>query len=376
MDLVTRISLIITLILTFTNFSPYYAEATETIKVAAIFSITGKAALDNAMALNGIRFAVEELNQQGGVLGKQLELLEFDNKSTALGSRIAAKKAVKAGVVTVFGANWSSHSLAMAPIFQAAGIPMISPYSTNPQVTLVGDYIFRICYIDPFQGRIMASFAIQDLNARSAGVLVNANSTFSEGLADYFIRSYRQLGGKILFVANYLDKTADFRPLLDQIKQYQPDVIFLPGHSKDSGLIIKQARTNSIETTFIGADGWNDSMYKIMGSVVEGSYYSNHWHHEISGQNNRLFVEKYRSQNREFDAGNALSEDCVFLFADAVRRAGSLNRAEIRDAIATTQNFPGITGNISFDKNGDPIKSAVILKFEKGASVFVKTVEP
>ena len=367
-------SMIVIYLVAIFGFAP--ARAAETIKVAAIFSKTGKAALDNAMALNGVRFAVEELNQQGGILGKKLTIFEFDNKSTALGSRIAAKKAVKAGVITVFGASWSSHSMAMAPIFQAAGIPMISPVSTHPNLTLIGNYIFRICYTDPFQGRIMANFAIKELEARTAGVLINANSKYSEGLADSFIRKYRKLGGVTLFTENYLENTADFTSILNKIKKLKPDVIFHPGHTKESAFVIKQARNIGIMTPFIGGDGWNDSMYQIAGSAIEGSYYSTHWHQDKPDQQTRHFVKKYHRLSRVFDPGNPLAEDAVFLFADAVRRANSLDRSKIRDAIAETKNFVGITGNISFDKNGDPIKSAVILKFGTKSSEYLKTIDP
>ena len=356
------LSLLIAMAFLFLNAS--FPEAAETVRVASIFAKTGKATSGNATALNGIRFAVEELNQQGGILGKQIELIELDNKSTALGSKVAAKKAVKSNVITVFGANWSSHSLAMAPVFQVAKIPMISPYSTNIQVTLVGDYIFRICYTDPFQGRVMASFAFRDLKAKTAGVLINANSKYSEGLAQFFIQNYKKQGGRVLFEENYLELAADFSFLIKKIKALKPEVVFLPGHPKDSGFIIKQVRDNGISTTFIGGDGWDDSMYKIVGDVIEGSLYSNHWHQDSAGKKSRQFVEKYRKRSEVFDAGNALSYDCVFLFADAVRRVGSLDPAQIRDAIAVTENFQGVTGKITFDKNGDPIKSAVILKFD------------
>jgi branched-chain amino acid transport system substrate-binding protein len=358
------------------SFQAWHLEAGETIKAAAIFSKTGKAAFDNTTALNGVRYAVDELNQNGGLFGSQIELIELDNKSTALGSKIAAKKAVDAGAVIVFGAVWSSHSLAMAPVLQTAGIPMISPYSTHPGLTLIGDYIFRICYTDPFQGKIMASFAFHDLKAKTAAVLTNVSNKFSESLSEYFIDNYRHLGGRVLFEKSYLEKTSDFTSILDDIKKYNPDVIFLPGHMKDSAFIIKQARLNGIKTVFLGGDGWNDFIYKIVGNIVEGSYYTNHWHQDGTGDINRQFMKKYERQNRELDPGYALAEDCVFLFADAVRRANSLKPALIRDAMAATENFEGVTGTISFDKNGDPIKSVVILKFENGSSVYVKTVEP
>jgi len=206
--------------------------------------------------------------------------------------------------------------------------------------------------------------------------LINANSKYSEGLAKFFIQNYKKQGGKILFKENYLDKTVDFTFFLNKIKAMQPKVIFLPGHPKDSSFLIKQARHSNISTLFIGGDGWSDSMYEIGGNVIEGNYYSSHWHPDSTAKKSQEFVEKYRNRSEIVDVGNALGDDCVFLFADAVRRAGSLEPTQIRDAIAATQNFQGVTGNISFDKNGDPIKSAVILKFDKGTSVYVKTVEP
>ncbi len=351
-------------------------KAEETVKVGAIFAKTGKAAMDSELVLSGIRFAIEDLNEQGGVLGKQLKLIEFDNRGTPIGAKIAAEKAVKAGVITVFGSNWSSHSLAMAPTLQAAGIPMISPISTNPAVTRVGNYIFRICYIDPFQGRVLADFAVNDLKAKTAGVLVNVDDKYSEGLADFFIDSYRQKGGHILFIENYLEKTSDFSSFFEKSKKYKPDVLFHPGHTKVSAFVLKQAREEGINTIFIGGDGWNDSMYKIAGSHIEGNYYSNHWHQDSSNQKSRQFVKKLKNRLLKFNPETALSNDCVFLFADAVRRASSFEPARIRDAIASTKGFQGVTGDISFNENGDPIKSAVILKFDNGTSVYVKTVEP
>lgn len=350
--------------------------AAESIKVAAIFAKTSKAALGTELQLEGIRYAIEDVNQNGGVLGKKVELLEFDNKGTAIGSLVAAQEAVQAGVVTVFGANYSSHSLAMAPVLQSAGIPMISNISTNPKVTLVGDYIFRVCYIDPFQGKVLANFAIHDLKAMTAAVLVNVDDQYSEGLAEFFIDNYRQQGGEVLFVQDYLEKNSDFTIFFEKVKKYKPDVIFHPGHTKMSAFVLKQARENGIKTTFLGGDGWNDSMYKIAGSTIEGSYYSNHWHQNSTSKKSLRFVEKYRSQSREFDSATALADDCVFLFVDAVKRAQSSEPARIRDAIAATEGFQGVTGRINFDKNGDPVKPAVILKFENGTSVYVKTVEP
>ncbi len=331
-------------------------SAAETIKIATILSKTGQAAQSNISTQVGIRLAVEELNQQGGVLGKTIELIELDNQSTAIGSKIAAQKAVREGVVCVLGANWSSHSLAMAPVLQEARIPMISPYSTNPQVTEVGDYIFRICFIDSFQGRVMANFAFQDLKAKTAGVLIHADSKYSEGLAQFFVEYFQKQGGKILFEENYLEQAADYSHLVDKIMLFQPDIVFLPGYPKDSSYIIKQARNKGLQLTFLGGDGWADTMFDIVGNTIEGSLYSSHWHPDSSGAQSRQFIKKHGKRISGDAAGHALGYDCAMLFGDAVRRAGSLDPVEIRKSIAMTQNYEGVTGNISFDEHGNPIK--------------------
>jgi branched-chain amino acid transport system substrate-binding protein len=350
--------------------------ATEPIKVAAIFAKSSKMAFGNIAALESVRYAIDRLNAQGGLLGRPIQLLEFDNRGTAIGSKVAAQKAVAAGVVIGFGANWSSHSLAMAPVFQQARIPMISPISTNPKVTRVGDFISRVCYTDPFQGRVLARFARDDLKARSVAILVNADDQYSEGLAEVFRNQFPLLGGSVLFVDHYLENTADFSPFFRKLKIHRPDVVFHPGHTKMSAFILKQARSHGIDITFLGGDGWNDSMYQIAGKAIEGSYYSNHWHPDRDDDRSRQFVSEYRQDARDIFPVSALADDCVSLFADAVIRANSLNPVDIRNAMANTESFRGVTGTIRFDEHGDPIKSAVILKFDKGTSVYIKTVDP
>ncbi len=348
----------------------------QSVRLGAIFSKTGKAASGNEKVLQGVRFAVEELNRNRGVLGLGIELVEFDNNSTALGARKAARQAVQQMVITVIGASYSSHSMAMAPILQKAGIPMISPTSTNPDVTGTGNCIFRICFTDLFQGKALADFSIKDLKALTAGVLINVNQKYSEDLARSFVLNYSRLGGRILFTEDYLDQSDDFTPLIEKMKSLGPDIVFLPDYSKNTGFIIRLARAGGVKTVFLGGDGWGDSMIKSLGKSVLGSYYSNHWHPDKEGEETRQFVKKYRGVAGNISPEMALGRDSVFLFADAVKRAQSLDPAKIRDAIAATKGFKGVTGTISLDSNGDPIKPAVILKFENGRSVYVKTVMP
>jgi branched-chain amino acid transport system substrate-binding protein len=355
-----------------------FAGSAEKIKVASIFEKTGSGSTGNEATIEGIRFAVQELNRQGGLQGKQIELLEFDNKSSTIYSKLVAQRAVKAGVITVFGANWSSNSLAMAPVLQKAKIPMISPFSTNPDVTLVGDFIFRICFTDSFQGLVAAKFAFQDLNAQTAAILINANSRYSEGFAKFFKQSFKKQSGKILLEASYLEDTDDFSLYLKKIKLLQPDIVFLPGHTTDAGKIIRQSREQGMSITFLGGDAWGDTMYSHTGSSLHGNYYSAHWHHNNQNIESLQFVKKYQDNfgGMISDAGPALTYDAVFLFADAVRRAKSLKPTKIKNALTATKNYKGITGNITFNDNGDPIKPAVILKFDKGTSIYVKTVVP
>jgi branched-chain amino acid transport system substrate-binding protein len=369
--------IILRFILTFFLITGTSLTAAEKIKVASIFAKSGAATVGNQSAIDGIRFAVQELNGNGGVRGKQIQIVEIDNQSTALGSKQAAEKAVEEGVVIVFGANWSSHSIAMAPVLQKARIPMISPFSTNPDVTQIGDYIFRVCFIDPFQGRIMASFATRDLKAKTAAILTNASGRYSEGLSEYFHQHFVFLGGKVVFSADYLDNTEDFSIHLKKIVKLKPDVVFVPGHIIDSGRIIKQSRDMGINMPILGGDGWGDVMYDHAGAALDGTYYSDHWHQENENPKSRRFVRKFREKfKKSEDTGTALAYDAVYLFADAATRASSLGPTRIRDALAETDQFEGITGRISFNEFGDPIKPAVIWKFLQGKAVYIKTIEP
>ena len=250
-----------------------FSQAAETVKVASIFAKTGVAAEGNKSAIDGIRFAVEELNLKGGLLGKELEIIEFDNHSTPLHSKKVAEEAAAEGVVAVFGANWSSHSLAMAPVMQGARIPMISTFSTNPEVTRVGDYIFRVCFIDSFQGNIMARFATRDLHAKKAAILINTSSRYSEGLAEFFMKNFISQGGDIVLAERYLKDTKDFSPHLNKIAALAPDILFVPGNIVDSAGIIRQAREIGVSMPILGGDGWGDSMYAHAGAALDGNFF-------------------------------------------------------------------------------------------------------
>lgn len=351
---------------------------TGPIRIAAIFSETGIAASHNAPLLAMTELAVLEINAGGGLLGRPLELIRLDNQSTPIGATLAARKAVDLGVVAVIGAHWSSHSLAMAPILQQAGIPMISPGSTNPEVTRTGDYIFRACFLDSFQGMAMARFARDELKARTAVVLRNIDEAYSVMLADYFLNAFKALGGTIVADLEYRGNAIDFSSGIARIREIAPDIAYLPGYTRDSGLLIKQARSMGLKTVFLGGDAW-DEIEQFAGDSIEGSYQSAPWHPEVPFRRNRelqrLYRQKFNAPITNLSA--PLAYDAVNLLAEAIRAGNSADRVSIRNQLAAIHDFEGATGTFTFDRNGDPEnKKVIIIRFQDGARTFHKAVSP
>jgi len=334
---------------------------------------------ENKPAIECVRLAFDEINSHGGVIGRPMEMILIDNQSSPLRSKIAAQEAVNRNVTAVIGAIWSSHSIAMANVLQEAKIPMITPASTKPEVTRIGDYIFRACFIDSFQGKVMARFAYSDLSGRTSIVMGNLNEEYSMTLAEYFEKFFKHIGGKVLYHGNYKGKAVDFKDILRKAKKFNPDVFFIPGYSRDSGLLVKQAVKMGVKTTFLGCDGWDGPIYKYAGSTLNGSYFSTHWHPKVQFAKSQHLQKMYRKKcgMKEIHVTVPLAYDAVMLLADAIGRAGCLERDKIRNAIAETNNFQGATGTITLDQNGDPKNKEVsIIKCEKGKFVFVKSVRP
>lgn len=357
--------------------APVLARAEEPVTIATIAAKTGDASTSNAVLFQTVRFAVDELNAGGGLLGRRIEILELDNESTAIGSAKAAKEAVAADVAAVIGASWSSHSSAMAPVLQAAKIPMISPISTNPGVTLHGDYIFRACYTDPFQGRVMARFAREDLKARTAVTLVNVDRTYSTGLADYFERAFAELGGAVLWRGEFLIDNANYAKLLAETAEMRPDVLYVPGDYRDSAYIIKQAREMGLTTVILGGDAFGMRIYDYVGAVADGCFYTTNWHRDTPNPVSRDFVARYEAKFGEIKQTTIpLTYDATMLWANAVKRAGSFDRVKVREALAATDDFVGTTGPIRFDANGDPFKEVVVNKMENQGITFIRSVAP
>jgi branched-chain amino acid transport system substrate-binding protein len=350
----------------------------EPLEVAVIVARSGQAESYGKAAVQGVQLAVDEINAKGGLLGRPLVIVIFDNQSTPLFAKQAAEKAIARKVLAVVGDMWSTHSLAVAPLLQKAGIPMITPGSTAPDVTRVGDYIFRTVYTDDFQGRLMADFAYHSKGARTAAVLTNISETYSQMLAGYFAQAFISMGGRVVLQEGYKGTSVDFGAMLSRLKPLSPDIVFIPGYSRDSGLIIKQAAAMGINSTFLGADAWETAISDFAGDALEGSYFSTPWHPNAPFPRSREFVERYRSVYGDVPISPyaPLAFDAVGVLASAVTSCNSLDRRKIRNALAATRGFSGVTGDLTFNEHRDPAnKGASILKFEKGRWIFFKNYE-
>jgi branched-chain amino acid transport system substrate-binding protein len=356
------------------------AAGGATIKVGELASLTGKEAAFGQSSHKGTLLAIEEINAAGGVLGKKLELIYEDNQSKPGESATIAKKLISRDkVVAILGEVASSRSLEAAPICQAAKIPQISPSSTNPAVTETGDYIFRVCFIDPFQGTVMAKFAKDTLKARKVGLLTSVSAAYSVGLAKYFRERFTADGGQIAVEQKYSEGDKDFKAQLTAIKAAGVDGIFVPGYYTEAALICKQAKDLGINVPIFGGDGWEaPQLIETGGAAVEGTYYSTHYSPENQTPIVRAFVEKFKQRwNGEVpDAMCALGYDSAMVLADAIKRAGTTEGPQLRDALAATKDYAGVTGNTTLDANRNATKSAVVVTIKGGKFSFVETVAP
>jgi branched-chain amino acid transport system substrate-binding protein len=353
--------------------------AAEPVKIGFYMSITGRDASFGEVSLNGARLAVDELNAAGGVLGRPVELVVEDNRSVAGESATAAKKLIaRDHVAVLIGECSSGRTLEAAPIAQAAGTPLITPAATNPKVTQVGDCIFRVCFIDPFQGDVIAAFARRQLKLKRAALLVEAGAPYSVGLAEYFEKTFKALGGEVVAVQKYGGADTDFRAQLTAIRAANPDAIFLPGYYVAAGLVAQQAKQLGIHATLLGGDGFEaPQLLEIGGPAMEGTYYSTHFATENTGQASRAFVAAYQARHGAVPNGlSALTYDAVKLAADAMTRAGTTEPAALRAALAATKDFPGVTGRTTINASRDADKEAAIITVKDGKLVFVETIRP
>lgn len=353
---------------------------TGPIKIGVFEPMTGASAAGGQMTVEGIELANELMPE---VLGRPVELVIVDNKSDKVEAANAVSSLIdKDNVVAIIGSYGSSLSMAAGDIVKEKKIPTVGCSPTNPLVTLNNDYYFRVCFIDPFQGTVMANYAVNELGAKTAAIIQDVTQDYSVGLSKYFEDAFKELTGdenSIVAKASYNTGDQDFTAQLTNVSSANPDVIFAPGNYGESALLIKQARDQGITTPILGGDTWESPEFlSIGGDAVEGAVFSTHFTAEAPvTEVSEEFLAKYEEKfNKAANAFAALGYDAYMVILDAIERAGAATPEAIRDALSETEDFTGATGHITLDENGDAVKSAIIKKVENGDFVYLTTVEP
>lgn len=342
-------------------------------------SLTGSDATFGLSSNKGVRLALDEVNAAGGVKGKKVSLVTLDDQGKNEEAASAVTRLITQNNVTaIIGGVASGRSKAAAPIAQSRKVPFVSPASTNPDVTKVGDYVFRICFIDPFQGLVMAKFAHENLKIKKAAILRDVKNDYSVGLADVFAAEFAKRGGEIVADLSYQAGDIDFKAQLTQIRSKNPEAIYIPGYYTEVGLISQQARQLGLKVPLMGGDGWDsDKLSEIGKEAINGNYYSNHYTTESTDPAVTEFIKKFKAKYNETpDALAALGYDAAKILVAAIERSPDLSGKSIRDELAKTTDFPGVTGKITLNENRDAVKSAVIIQVDGKNRKFVTTISP
>ena len=363
------------------GFTAITSLCAQDIVIGEFASLTGSEATFGINSSNGVELAKQEINNAGGVLGRKIKTVIEDDQSKPGQPSSAVKKLIASDkAIAIVGEIASSRSLEAAPICQEAKIPMVSLGSTNPRVTEVGDYIFRVCFIDPFQGTVMAKFALDNLKAKKVAILTDVRNDYSVGLTKYFKEYFTSHGGQVAversFSGGGTDK--DFRAQLTSIKAAQPDAIFVPGYYTEAGLIAKQARSLGIKVPLMGGDGWDSpKLAEIGGSAMDGCFFSTHFSPQDTNPKVQDFVKKYREKFNAMPDGMApLGYDAMMILADCIKTAGTTDAAKVREALTNVKDYEGVTGKITIDNKRNANKSAVVLKVNGRQNDYVATIAP
>ncbi len=353
------------------------ASTTGDIVVGEYGSMTGSEATFGISTDNGVKLAVKERNTAGGVNGRKIKLISYDDQGKQQEVVTAVTRLIQQDhVVAVIGEVASSLSIAGGQVAQRNGVPMISPSSTNPQVTEIGDMISRVCFIDPFQGYVGAKFAY-DRGMKTAGVLYDRSQAYSTGLKNDFIKAFKQMGGTVTTEQAYSKGDNDFSAQLTAIRGGNPDFIYVPGYYTDVVNVARQARKLGIKVPLIGGDGWVSEELKNAGDALDGCFFSDHYAHEDPRPEVQEFLKRYQAAyGRTPDSMAALGYDAANLLFDAMTRAKSLDGKDLAAAINSTKDFKGVTGNITLDEKRNARKLAVIQKVQGGSFSYFATVEP
>jgi branched-chain amino acid transport system substrate-binding protein len=359
--------------------APAPVPSGDAILIGHFGSMTGSEATFGQSTDNGVRLAVKELNAAGGIKGKRIELKTYDDQGKTQEAGTAVTRLITSDKVTaVLGEVASSLSIAGGRVAQQYGVPMITPSSTNPAVTQIGDMVFRVCFLDPFQGWVEAKFARENLKAGKAAILYDQTQAYSKGLKDYFKEAFEKMGGTITSVQAYSGGDQDFSAQLTTIRQTNPDLLFVPGYYTDAGNVSIQVRKLGITVPMLGGDGWDSTQLAAIGKdAIEGSYFSNHYSFQEDRPEVKNFVDKYKTDYGQIPDGlAALGYDAARLLFDAMNRAASLDGKTLAASIAATKEFKGVTGLISMDPDRNAKKSAVVVQMKGGVPVYVTTIAP
>ena len=358
---------------------PKRPAAAADIPVGVYAALTGGEAAFGQATLQGVTLAAEEINNAGGLFGRKIRLVVEDDQGRAEdAASVVTKLITRDNVVAVIGENSSNQSLAAAPICQASKVPMISPSSTNPNVTKKGEYIFRVCFTDPYQGKALAAFVHQNLRRNRVAILKDNRNDYSVGLAEFFGSAFANLGGKIVAEQSYSGGDTDFRPQLTALRDAKPEVLFIPGFYTDVGQIAIQARDLGINIPMVGGDGWDSpTVIAIGGKAVNDSYFSDHYFPGDPRPLVQRFVNAIRARSGHAPEANAaLGYDALRIFVHAAQQAGSLDRKAIRDNIAALRDYQGVSGVITMGPDRDPIKPVAMIKIEGGQLHFAGWIQP
>ena len=353
-------------------------KGSKELKIGGVAPLTGEAATFGASTKNGFDMAVAEWNAKGGVLGKQVKMTFGDDKGDpAEAATVYTKLIEQDKSVAIVGTVMSKCSLAGAPICQNDKIPMISTSSTNPKVTQVGDYIYRVCFIDPFQGTVGALFAYNDLKSKKAACIFDVGNDYTKGLSEFFKAKFTALGGEVVGYEGHATGTTDFKAQLTKVLAANPDILYVSDYYNDVALIAKQARELGFKGPMLGGDGWDSpKLVEVGGAAVEGTYFTNHYSQDDTAPMVQAFVKSYQAKYGAVpDALAALGYDATNVMLDAISRAGKTDGAAVRDALAKT-DLQTVTGKVKFDSDRNPVKSAVIIEIKGGKQVFKTTVNP
>ncbi|WP_374043983.1 ABC transporter substrate-binding protein [uncultured Fusobacterium sp.] len=350
----------------------------ETIKIGGMAPLTGALAIYGVTTTNGAELAVKEINENGGILGKKIEYIMLDTKGDSTEAVMAYNKLVDEKVAGIIGEITSKPTLAVAEVAVQDNMPLITPTGTQVDITEAGPNVFRVCFTNPYQGKVLAITSKERLGADTVAVMLNNSSDYSDGITKAFIEESEKLGMKVMGVEGYSDGDKDFRPQLTKLAAMNPDVVLIPEYYEQAALIATQAREVGVKSIFVGSDGWDGiakTLDKSSYSAIENSYFTNHFSMEDQSEKIQNFLKDYRETYKEDpSAFSALGYDAIYMMKSAIEKAGTTDKQKVVDALKGIE-YDGITGYLTFDDHNNPVKAVTVLKIENGKYIFDSKVK-